>query len=354
LRTRGVGVDIVTLFDRPGLTQEAIAGGARVTCVAGGGGRPGAALRVRRHLQRSRPDLVHTTLFEADLTGRVAAASLRIPVVSSLVNVAYGPEQRMTPGISRARLELARLLDAGTARLVRRFHAITEYVAEVMAARLYIPRDRIDVVPRGRDPGALGDRDVARARGARERLGVADDSPLLVSVARHEYQKGLDVLLQAVATVVTELPSLRVVVVGNSGNQTATLERIIEDNKLGNVVSLAGTRDDVPDVLAAADAFVLASRWEGQSGALLEAMAMRAPIIVSDLDVFHEVLGDGTATFFESGNANALAASICTTLSDRDAATARADAARTRFDGGYTLDASIDGMVAFIERALRR
>jgi hypothetical protein len=41
LRARGVDVDIVTLFDRPGLTDAAIAGGATVTCVAGGGGRLG-------------------------------------------------------------------------------------------------------------------------------------------------------------------------------------------------------------------------------------------------------------------------------------------------------------------------
>lgn len=354
LVSRGIHMDVVTLFDRPGLAAEAVAGGATVTCLAGRGGRAGATLRVRRHLRHHRPDLVHTTLFEADIVGRVAGATARVPIVSSLVNLSYGPEQRNSPGVSPARLELARRIDAGTARFVRRFHAITEHVADVMSARLHLPRERIDVVPRGRSPDTLGRRDPKRAADVRAQLGVGHDAPLLVSVARHEYQKGLDVLLRATAEVVRDVPSLRVVVLGRAGNQTADLERLRDELHLGEVVSLSGVRDDVPDVLAAADAFVLASRWEGQSGALVEAMAMSAPIVVSDLEVFREVLGDGAARFATIGDPTALATAIRETLDDRDTALARAEAARVRFETRFTLAASVDGMVSFYERALAR
>jgi glycosyltransferase involved in cell wall biosynthesis len=249
-------------------------------------------------------------------------------------------------------VELARWADAGTAQLVRRFHAVTEEVADVMAGRLRVRRERIDVVPRGRDPRSFGDRDPVRASAARARLSIPADAPLVVSVARHEYQKGLDVLLRATAEVLAHIPKLRVVVVGRPGNQTAELERMRDELGLGRVVTLAGTRDDVLDVLAAADAFVLPSRWEGHSGALVEAMAMRTPIVVSDIAAFREVLGSGAGLFAAVGDRGALAAAIRATLADAPAAAARTEAARREFETRFTLDASVNGMLKFYERAL--
>jgi glycosyltransferase involved in cell wall biosynthesis len=255
--------------------------------------------------------------------------------------------------MSPARVELARWTDAGTARLVRRFHAVTKQVADVMAARLRLPRERIDVVPRGRNPEMFGRRDSNHLLATRALLGIAPDAPLLVSVARHEYQKGLDVLLRATAQVITDVPALRVVIVGRTGNQTAELERMRDEYHLRDVVTLAGVRDDVADVLGAADVFVLASRWEGHSGAAVESMAMRTPLVVSDLDAFREVLGDDAAEFAAVDDPSALAAAIRSTLTDTTSAAARAEIAYRRFDAHFTLDAAVDGMVAFYERALR-
>jgi glycosyltransferase involved in cell wall biosynthesis len=59
------------------------------------------------------------------------------------------------------------------------------------------------------------------------------------------------------------------------------------------VVRFLGTRMDVPELLCAADAFVFPSRWEGMSGAVLEAMALEAPIIASDIPSVRETVADG-------------------------------------------------------------
>jgi FAD/FMN-containing dehydrogenase len=90
---RGIELEVAFLHDRRGLQDELERAGARLCSLAGPGGRPGWMRRVRRLLTVRRPDLVHTTLFEADLAGRVGARLAGVPVVSSLVNVAYGPEQ---------------------------------------------------------------------------------------------------------------------------------------------------------------------------------------------------------------------------------------------------------------------
>ena len=75
-----------------------------------------------------RPDLVHTTLFEADVVGRAAAAIERVPCVSSIVNASYGCDQWAEPGVGKATVQKVRVVDGVTARLVRRFQAVSEYV----------------------------------------------------------------------------------------------------------------------------------------------------------------------------------------------------------------------------------
>ncbi len=84
------------------LVAEAESAGATVSML-GRGGRVAQIRQVRALVADRRPDLVHTTLFDADVVGRVGGRLARTPVVSSLVNVAYGPEQRANPALGRGR-----------------------------------------------------------------------------------------------------------------------------------------------------------------------------------------------------------------------------------------------------------
>ena len=92
-------------------------------------------------------------------------------MVSSLVNVAYGPEQRANPALVAWKLEAARWADRLSALGVRRFHALSPHVAEVMGPRLGIPAARIDVIPRGRDAAALGEPGPRAAASGPSRVG---------------------------------------------------------------------------------------------------------------------------------------------------------------------------------------
>src|SRR4051812_29111118 len=134
-RERGVELDVVTFTGRDGLAAELEAAGATVVSVPSGS-PPKVALEVRKLVRSRRPDLVHTTLFDADLAGRVGGRLGGAPGGSSLVNVAYGPEQRANPALRAWKLEVARTADRGTARLARRFHALSPHVATVMGPRL--------------------------------------------------------------------------------------------------------------------------------------------------------------------------------------------------------------------------
>jgi len=353
---RGVQLDVVTFNGRDGLAGEVEAAGATVLTLPAAS-MPKLAIEVRGLVRARRPDLVHTTLFDADLPGRVGARLGGVPVVSSLVNVAYGPEQRANPALTTWKLEVARAADRGTAKLARRFHALSAHVATVMGRRLGIPADHIDVVPRGRDAGLLGEPSEPRRASVRAALGVDASCPLVVAAARHEYQKGLDVVIRAWPEVRRAEPGARLLIGGRRGSETALLERLIAEQRAGvgsdPGIEMIGARDDVPDLLGAADAFVVPSRWEGLGSILVEAMALGAPVVASDVGPIPEVVGESWARLVPPDDPPALAAAVVATLRQSpDERLRRAAVARHRFSSRFTLDAVADAMVAFYARAL--
>ena len=118
-------------------------------------------------------------------------------------------------------------------------------------------------------------------------------------------------------------------------------------------VTFLGPRDDVPDLLCAADAVVIPSRWEGLSNVLIEAMALEAPVVASDLPTLEDAASDGeTAILVPPADPARLAPAIVATLADPEAARRRAGHARERFLRRFTVDHVADQMLAFYDRAL--
>jgi glycosyltransferase involved in cell wall biosynthesis len=266
--------------------------------------------------------------------------------------MAYGAEQLRNPAIRVSRLRAAQVIDTVTARRVRRFHAVSEQVADTMALRIRIPRTRIDVVPRGRDLDELGEPSAGRRARARAGLELDDDVQLLLAVGRHQFQKGFDVLLSAFSIVVaSDHPRARLLIAGSDGAQSPALREQVGRLGIGAQIAFLGFRDDVPELLCAADGFVSSSRWEGSPGAVLEAMALRTPIVATDIPPIREVLGpELPARLVPVDDAASLAREIVDLLgegSDRRVVTARA-----RVVDRYSIERVADEMVAFYARAL--
>ena len=118
-RELAVELEVVRLRETPrSVLEDFLEAGATSTSIdLGVLGRPRAAAALTRLIRRCQPDLVHTTLFEADVLGRLAARLAGIPVVSSIVNESYGPEHVSDPGVRLTRLRAAQALDATTAHL---------------------------------------------------------------------------------------------------------------------------------------------------------------------------------------------------------------------------------------------
>jgi glycosyltransferase involved in cell wall biosynthesis len=354
-RRLGVELDVAYLYaDRDNVWLPALHdAGAELFDLDGPQGRIGAIRRAARVISTRRPDAVHTTLFDADITGRIATMTSRVPVACSLVNAAYGPEQLADPALQAWKVRAAQLLDAVTARRVTRFHAVSTAVADDMSRRLHLRRDRVDVIPRGRDANELGVRSESRRAAARVSLGLSDGDQLVLAVGRHEFQKGFDVLLAAFEKLRGAFPKARLVIAGREGAATATLRSLITDLHLDASVELLGFRSDVPELLCAADVFASPSRWEGSPGGVLEAMALETPIAATDIPAVREVFGGEECGWrIPSDDVDSLAATLGEVLTERTGD--RTAAARARFLERYTIEGVAGEMVRFYERVVSR
>lgn len=316
-----------------GVQDRLIASGVDVRFVRGRR-LPGRVAALRRVIAEVRPDVVHTTIIDADILGRLAAWRTGAPVVTSLVNVSYGSERRRDPAIRAWRLTGVRLLDGWTARhLTRGFIAISDAVADASVRDLAIDRDRVRIVPRGRDPRRFDG--VAPAT-----LDLPPGAEVLLHVGRQEYQKGIDVLLEAFRIVRASRPGVVLVQAGRTGAASGVIAQGIAERRLEDAVRLVGHRDDVPALLAAADVFVFPSRFEGLGGSLIEALASGTPIVASDLPAVREVVDDGsTGDLVDPGDPDALARAVLALLDDPERRAAYARRGRAVFDARFTIDA---------------
>lgn len=347
------GIDVhVACFHRRSVGVEHLVFGRHKVHMLDEGGRAEQIWRLRQILREQSIDLVHTTLFEADVYGRTATAGTGIPVVTSLVNMPYESARlRNDAHVNRLKLAAARGLEAVTGHLfATHYHAITHAVKEAAARAFLIPRRKITVVYRGRDQSRLGRRSDERRQKARQALGVPPDRFVILTVGRQEYQKGQTYLVEAFARAETDNAELWIA--GREGNATPALQAAIARSRLAERIRCLGHREDVPDLMCAADLFVLPSLWEGLGGVLIEAMALEVPIVASDLPPVREVCEDGASGHLvPAENAAALAEAIDRLRAGPDARARLARAGRRRFEASFTLERSAEGMVRIFERA---
>ena len=348
----GIRLDVAVLHDRGGLASQLRSYGVGVHLVKGEN-RPAWILNSARLVRYIRPDVVHTTLFESDVAGRLAAFATQVPVVSTLASTPYGADHSTETGVSRTRFRAARAVDSITARLVTRFHAVSHSAAQAGITRLHIPPTRIDVIPRGRDPRRLGERTVSRRRAVRDRLQLADDVPMIFAASRQEPQKGIDTLLQAVPMLLEFSPSAAVVIAGREGRSTPSYGALLVESRVKDAVRFLGERDDVPDLLAAADVFVLPSLREGLPGAVLEAMAVGTPIVASDLPPVREALPDSKYGYLVPPAQPArLAEALIDALSNPVESASRSERAKRRFHESFDIAGVSAAMADFYRKVL--
>lgn len=307
----------------------------------------------RRILKSIQPDLVHTTLFESDIHGRLATLGLNVPVVTSLVNMPYESARLAADRkVTAYKLAAARNLEAFTGHLtVTRYHAITEAVRDSYVHHFGLDPDRVDVVYRGRSRERLGSRSPERRAAIRGSLRVDPDKRVFLTAGRQEFQKGQTHLVAAFAKL--DDPGSELWIAGREGHASEDLYRQIAATGMSERIRILGHRNDLPELMCGADAFVLPSLWEGLGGVVLEAMALDLPIISSALPPIRELSEEGDCmALVPAADPEALAQALREMDPDSDAVQRRARRAAERFESTFRLDTVSRQMVECFRKAV--
>jgi glycosyltransferase involved in cell wall biosynthesis len=157
-------------------------------------------------------------------------------------------------------------------------------------------------------------RSVSETRAEFDLQSERGDRPLIVCVGRLHPQKAQEVLIEA-ASRWTELDPVPLVVIAGSGPMQATLAAQVRST--GAPVRLLGRRDDVADLLAAADLVVLPSRWEARPLAVQEAMQLGRSVVATDVGGVRGLV-DGAAVLIRPGDVDALDGAVRNLLNDAE------------------------------------
>jgi glycosyltransferase involved in cell wall biosynthesis len=280
-------------------------------------------------LARERPDVVHTHSSKAGVLGRLASETRALGrrvhtphTFAFLFSAMFGPLQR----------QLFRQIEAALAARSECLIAVSAGEAETMRASGVVDPARVRVVHNGIDP--------APWRTARPvQLGLPAGAPAILVAGLLNAAKGQDLAIAALALPGLERAHL---LLAGHGEQRAALERQALELGVAGRTHFLGWRDDLPELVAAADLVCVPSRWEALPYVVLEAMAARRPVLATAVDGSRDLVDDSTGALVPPEDPAALAAAAARLLAaESPARAALGERAAERVERGYTLDAMV-------------
>lgn len=231
-------------------------------------------------------NIIHCHTSKGGFIGRLAArlANAKVIVYSPHGDIFEGYFGRMRTYVFTGLEKFAALFTDKIITLTKK--GIEPYIKAGIGSR-----KQFDYVYNGIDIEALEKRRVSRIQ-KRQELRIENNHFLLITAGRLVPVKGHTYLIDALAQVVKYISNVRLIFLGD-GELRQDLFSKVKMLKLGDHVSFLGMRKDVPEILSCSDLFVLPSINEGFGVVLLEAMAMRCPVIATDVGGISEVVLDG-------------------------------------------------------------
>jgi glycosyltransferase involved in cell wall biosynthesis len=295
---------------------------------------PATLLRLRLLLREHSPDIVQTFLFHANVLGSLAVGGKDRPALFTGVRVA-------DPSRWRQRLE------AWTSRRAHRVVCVSQAVADFCGSQAAFPRDKLSVIANGIDPSGYP----PGRRLPPGRVGLPEDRRILLFVGRLHRQKAVDWLLSLAPRFLDRLPQHDLVLAGD-GPQRLELEHLATRRGIAHRIRFLGLRDDIPDLLAAADLLVLPSLWEGMPNVVLEAMASGLPVVATRAAGVMELLGPlADQQTIPFGDGQALTDAILRIAEQPGLASALGQANRQRATDQFSLDRMIQAYAELYQKA---
>lgn len=236
-----------------------------------------AYINLAKLITQFKPDVVHSHMFHANILSRLA---ILVGGGARLVCTAHSNYEG-----GKLRMLAYRITD----RLADEFTNVSQAAVEAFERKKAAPAGRMLATHNGIDAQRFSFSSAARKQ-LRSELGI-EHCKVFIVIGRFHEAKDYPNLLEAFSILGSSQPERHLLIVGD-GELRPQIEQKLEELGLQTRVSLLGIRKDVPELLSAADIFVLSSAWEGFGLVVAEAMATERIVIATDSGGVSEVMGD--------------------------------------------------------------
>jgi len=343
LKKRGWEVRVVAMLPPQAFTEELKDAGIPLSTLnmRRGVADPRAVFRLVKILREWRPDIVHSHMVHANLLARVTRLLSPIPVLICTAHSTYEG--------GRHREIFYRLTDFLCDLTTQISWAGLERYVQVGA----VPRHKIRYVPNGLDIDRFMPCQETRNR-IRDKLELKDFF-IWLAVGRFHVQKDYPNLLHALARVSEEFNNVLLLIAGD-GPLRPDIEKLAKKLGINERVRFLGICNNISELMNAADAFVLSSRWEGFGLVLAEAMSCQLPVVATDSGGPREILNGGKlGHLVPPGDSEALAAAMMKMMSLPEAERqAMGRAGRAYIEANYSLEHVVDQWEAIYMELLQQ
>lgn len=298
---------------------------------------PLAAWQLKKHIERLKPDVVQTWMFTANSYGRLAA------LAAGVKHLVAG-ERCVDPWKAWHQWAVDRRLARRTRRIVANAAAVRDFcVAKGLEA------EKFTVIPNGVPPAAPSP--IGRQELLAE-LNLPDDTRLIGAVGRLWPQKRVKELIWAADQIKCVRDDVHLLIIGD-GPLRENLERYRRLNEIEDRVHFLGARDDVPRLVPHFDILWLASGYEGQSNAIMEAMAAGVPVVATDIPGNRELVVPGETGYLTPLDVrSALAKWTLAILEDGELAQRFGAAAKLRMAAEFSVPRMVERYAALYREFL--
>jgi glycosyltransferase involved in cell wall biosynthesis len=296
LQARGHQVMIVSLTALGPMGEEASGLGIPTTSLHMSPGIPDprGLIRLARLVRAWKPDVLHSHMVHANLLARALRVVVRVPaLISTIHNINEGGRLRMA-------------LYRSTNRFVDRMTVVSQAAGDRFVADRIVPQELLSVIPNGVDISRFRAVAPGTRQSIRHSLGLGREFVWL-ALGRFETAKDYPNMLRGFAQVLQQVPEAMLLLAGR-GSLQGGLEALAQSLGTGGRVRFLGMRQDVPELMSAADGYVMSSAWEGMPIVLLEAASAGLPIVATRVGGNHEVVCHEESGFLvQPGDSQALA-----------------------------------------------
>jgi glycosyltransferase involved in cell wall biosynthesis len=302
--------------------------------------------KISKIIDRHRINIVHSMGSRADFFARMAVRNcLSAKVICTIAMLIEGYD------VGPLRKAIYKYADCYSSRFVSRYITVSKALKQWLVKERKISEKKISVIYNGVELDRYNP-ERFHGNGLRQSLNLKDDTVIVGSIGRMVYQKGFKYLIEAANILHRKNVNVHFVFVGK-GPEEKSLKKMVESYRLSPICTFTGERFDIPQLLSDFDIFAFPSVQEGLPRVVIEAMAMRKPIVATDIEGVREELEHNlSGLIVPPGKADAFAEALIQLIRDKYKAGQLGLEARRNAATNFDLKRTVSNIERLYERVL--